>query len=905
LVGALPFDEDDATQAALLEEMRELAAAGEQVLRAEWAGNLITFDAQGQQATAGGEYSCLKIHSATNWLGDANVHPCACAGIATWHDPNQDGSLVPLIIEPRLRCVRDFLEDEDGTFWLTGSLSGSMGREIALLRVDDEWNVTQISYGSQFVHQEMRRGKHSGVMLGACAGRAIVREGSDLFVLSALDLLRHRAASVHPMRLEEIGVGGLACTRLVRMDGAEVVARSVDPDVALAPNWFAAFSRYGAGTGTARVLYSVPPYYGPPLAKHYEGALCAKETFWGVVEDVGKEGEGEAPKAPQDETEKEAEDNRQGLARFTLGGLEVLHWWKRSEWDMGRVIPWPKGVYAFGFNAAGIPRAMRWTGDGDGLLEMGLETPFLVLGGKCELTPDEQSETLRIVGKKFFGRRALPGSYAAEGAYGSRVGGVGAGAGPVQVDFGWSAGAGGFVLTRDDLAAAGFDHDAFPPYLVWSAVGAAWLASGSAPSDGTPYLIFNGSGDPLKYLPGPGVTLPYNVTKFCGLRFTSGTCQGVVAYPPPTVLNCGPLDVAMCVDITGSMGGAIANVRRELATIVADIEAASNADYRLSLVTFKDNVRVNVPFALNNAAAFTSALQVLEAEGGSNEPEASDEALRTCVRALAAAGRPQQVGDFAAWRPGARKIVILVTDARPGSFDDTFTPGVHDARALQVAQDAAARGILVSAVYTPLAGAQATRDATITQIMADYAVTTGGLFVRTQSDGKGTGAAISDIINSCGGNADAVYVEYCTDDVVLPVSCCSSALCAFDSDAPNGGGGAGGGGGSGARKRLGHFSVEALGPINAVWFQEKDNPEAFAAMCRGEQRLWARIDGEELLSFDSAGALTSAGRTVLGQFTIPIPLEREFWLPRQARRVDVVAIVDEGVVVNATLQAVH
>ena len=137
--------------------------------------------------------------------------------------------------------------------------------------------------------------------------------------------------------------------------------------------------------------------------------------------------------------------------------------------------------------------------------------------------------------------------------------------------------------------------------------------------------------------------------------------------------------------------------------------------------------------------------------GGSNGPEASDEALNTAINGLDEADRGpgQQVGDFdGVWRDKSVKIIVLITDAPPAGFDDQFTPGVDDVNAHARAVEAAAAGIKLSAVFVPTSGNYSGQVA----IMQDYAATTGGLYLETAPDGAGTAAAIDEIILSCGGS---------------------------------------------------------------------------------------------------------------------------------------------------------
>jgi von Willebrand factor type A domain-containing protein len=222
------------------------------------------------------------------------------------------------------------------------------------------------------------------------------------------------------------------------------------------------------------------------------------------------------------------------------------------------------------------------------------------------------------------------------------------------------------------------------------------------------------------------------------------------ALPAAAVGECGPLDVGFVIDDTGSMGGALANVQAESSTLLDQIDDASAGDFQLALLSFKDIVTVLDDLAAGNRAAVESDIQGLTASGGANPPEASDEALNTAVNGLDEADREpgQQVGDFnGTWRSEqATRILILITDERPGGFDDDYTSGTDDVNAHDVAVDAAGFGMLISAVYVPTAGV----DPTTSGVMQDYATTTGGVYVETAADGTGTSSAISDIIAGCG-----------------------------------------------------------------------------------------------------------------------------------------------------------
>lgn len=204
---------------------------------------------------------------------------------------------------------------------------------------------------------------------------------------------------------------------------------------------------------------------------------------------------------------------------------------------------------------------------------------------------------------------------------------------------------------------------------------------------------------------------------------------------------CGPMDVAFIIDDTGSMASSLASLQEELPAILGNIETASGGDYRLALVTFKDDVTVQDNFAPSNRASVEQKILALIAEGGSYDPEASDEALNTVVNTLTATGRSQN-GDFTPdFRDGVLKLVVLVTDNPPAGFDDTYTPGEDDMNAHARALEAKAKGIKIMAIS--IGG-----DADTQVIMQDYATTTGGIYY--ESTGDDVGKAIRDRIASCG-----------------------------------------------------------------------------------------------------------------------------------------------------------
>ncbi|MFD7656102.1 vWA domain-containing protein [Actinosynnema sp. NPDC059797] len=232
----------------------------------------------------------------------------------------------------------------------------------------------------------------------------------------------------------------------------------------------------------------------------------------------------------------------------------------------------------------------------------------------------------------------------------------------------------------------------------------------------------------------------------------------------PVASPCGPLDVVFVLDDTGSMGGAIANLKTGINAIVNDVVTASGGDYQLGLVTFKDNVTVHNDLAPGNAAAVTNYVtNTLAASAGGSEPEASDEALNTVVNNRAAAGRPQNADFAGTWRSNAMKLVVLVTDARPGGFDNVHA-AVDVANAAQWANDALARGIKISSVYVPTSP---TFTPVIQPIMQNYATTTGGLYLQATATGEYTADSIRKLLSDCS-QTDVFIRDQVTDTGAEP-----------------------------------------------------------------------------------------------------------------------------------------
>jgi len=215
--------------------------------------------------------------------------------------------------------------------------------------------------------------------------------------------------------------------------------------------------------------------------------------------------------------------------------------------------------------------------------------------------------------------------------------------------------------------------------------------------------------------------------------------------------KCGPIDLVIVLDDTGSMGGAIGNIIAGLPSIIADADTASGGDLRLGYITFNDDVHVRSALT-DDIDAVKALIEAAVASGGAGWPEASDEAKNTAVNNLPAGTRDDsagnsgtQTGDFTvAYRSGALKIVVLITDAPPGGFNDVWDAA--DTAAMHThALTARDKGILMSDIYVGAGNAD------VAALLEDDATTTGGIYTEVPSSGVGVGDAIKDIIDECGG----------------------------------------------------------------------------------------------------------------------------------------------------------
>lgn len=216
--------------------------------------------------------------------------------------------------------------------------------------------------------------------------------------------------------------------------------------------------------------------------------------------------------------------------------------------------------------------------------------------------------------------------------------------------------------------------------------------------------------------------------------------------------KCKSTDLVLIIDTTYSLSRTIYNIKLETEELLNQLNHVAGGQLRLGLVSFKDDITIHedldaLPTLQDKRRRIDEKVFDLRATGGGAGPEASDEALRTVIHGLSAEGRAQNK-DFSGRFEAETKIIVLVTDNRPGGFDDKFVAGVDDDNAATRAFEASEQGIMISSIYIPTSFYD--QDEITENIMRDYALITGGLFIKIDPSGEGAAEAISGIIDSCG-----------------------------------------------------------------------------------------------------------------------------------------------------------
>lgn len=183
--------------------------------------------------------------------------------------------------------------------------------------------------------------------------------------------------------------------------------------------------------------------------------------------------------------------------------------------------------------------------------------------------------------------------------------------------------------------------------------------------DKQPTLVPIAVPDPVRVkisLPGVEDLLPSELRVFEDNRE-----QGFVLYKESSVRN--KLDIAIILDVTGSMGPAINGAKNSIISF-ADSLADSKLDARIAVIPFDDYVNppsdIDVDPGFLNLTSPASAQEYvasLYAGFGGDRPENPYDAIMFAATALD-------------WRPGAQRTMIVITDA-PAHYKGDGTSFAH------------------------------------------------------------------------------------------------------------------------------------------------------------------------------------------------------------------------------------
>jgi len=156
-----------------------------------------------------------------------------------------------------------------------------------------------------------------------------------------------------------------------------------------------------------------------------------------------------------------------------------------------------------------------------------------------------------------------------------------------------------------------------------------------------------------------------------------------------------PVDVVLCLDVTGSMDSYLHRVKKTISTVAAQLNDVEHYNVRFGMVAYRDHPQHDYQDAfVTKTYKLTEKMNDLQkylsevsAKGGGDGPEAVEAGLAATL-------------DLD-WRADAAKMCFLIGDAPPhglGEVEDAFPRGIPHMDPFVVLDKMAARGITIYAV---------------------------------------------------------------------------------------------------------------------------------------------------------------------------------------------------------------
>lgn len=114
------------------------------------------------------------------------------------------------------------------------------------------------------------------------------------------------------------------------------------------------------------------------------------------------------------------------------------------------------------------------------------------------------------------------------------------------------------------------------------------------------------------------------------------------------------LEIAICLDVTGSMGGVLKESKEKIESL-SMILGTLVGNVRIGLVTYRDAVATVLPLT-KNWSAFKKALDAQQASGGGDGPEGVEKGVEVCLFKMG-------------WKKKSNKSIVIIADAPPHKAD--------------------------------------------------------------------------------------------------------------------------------------------------------------------------------------------------------------------------------------------